>query len=133
MKKIFLLLSPIVFSLACGLIYLLSYWLIGSVLPSVTEAVGGVLAFLLALIFEFGIPISIFVFAVPVWCVIYGTSIFTVRKFSLLFALYNAAALAICCLFAVWMMEENLRYAIPVFLWSALWSALPLLFKKPQN
>ena len=27
-------------------------------------------------------------------------------------------------------MKENLRYAIPVFLWSAFWSIIPLLFKK---
>ena len=130
MKNPFLFLAPFAFSLFAGLTYLLSYWLVGFVFPSVVEALGGILAFLLGLIFEFGIPISIFAFAVPFYCVVYGANTFSAKKFCFLFALYNAAVLALCCLFAIWIMEENLRYAIPVFLWSAFWSVIPFLLKR---
>ena len=120
MKKVKKFILPVLFSLCCLCVsFVLS--------PSLYDFdIGGI-------IFVLGfIAVWIFVL-IPLHCVLYSRRILLREKRKYLFALYNSFVLTMFYFLPLCTEDETYIYSLILFLWTALWSVLPLMIGRKSK
>ena len=122
MSKAAKFLAPVTFALSC----LLGYGLVALLFTRVSDLGGAILA----TVIHGAMILTVFLFAVPAYCFLYGFKVLRFEKKKPLLVLYNALVLALGYLLPFCTEDETYLYSLILFLWAGLWSALPLLFQK---
>lgn len=119
MKKLKKYIYPFVFSGS----FLLSYIILGITL-SLTLDNGSYAGAAFAIVFAF----AWFLFVLPFYCIRYIKMIFA-ERFRFLFAAYNSIALTLIHKVPFNLQGNDLKYVGCFFVWTLLWSFLPLLLR----
>ena len=76
----------------------------------------------------FGILAAFCVIVIPLHCVLYSRKVLLGEKHGWLFVPYNALWTVLPFMLVFFADEETYLYAVGVFAWATLWTAIPLLF-----